>query len=389
MDRFDVVVIGGGIHGAGAAQAAAAAGYSVLLLEKNSLAYGSSSRSSKLIHGGLRYLESAQFHLVHECLHERDLLTRLAPELVHLERFYVPIYQSTSRSRFTLRTGLTLYALLGGLTASSRFHALNKNQWPTLDGLIQKELKAVYQYYDGRTDDYLMTHAVMRSAIELGAESMIPAEFISASCQQESIEVCYQANGITQYCQAATLVNATGSWINQVLAKITPVKAAMAIDLVQGTHLVLDGLPINHCFYLEAPQDKRAIFLLPWKGKTLLGTTETGYTGLPENVTPQASEKDYLLAVARHYFPDAFTQNHTVSIIDDFAGLRVLPASKGDDFNKPRDTVLYQSHNRVINVYGGKLTTYRLTAERIMKKLQPVLPSRKTKALTRNIRLTP
>ena len=113
MDNYDVLIIGGGIHGVGTAQAAAAAGYSVLLLEKNHLAYGTSSRSSKLIHGGLRYLESAQISLVYECLHERHLLTQLAPDLVRLEKFYIPVYNNTSRSRLTLRLGLSMYALLG------------------------------------------------------------------------------------------------------------------------------------------------------------------------------------------------------------------------------------------------------------------------------------
>ena len=387
MDRFDVVIIGGGIHGAGAAQAAAAAGHSVLLLEKNSLAYGSSSRSSKLIHGGLRYLESAQFHLVYECLHERHLLTRIAPELVSLESFYIPVYETTSRSRLKLFSGLTLYALLGGLKASTHFHVLNRKQWRSLDGLTQQGLKAVYQYYDGRTDDRALTHAVMHSAIELGAESKIPAEFISASCDHDNVHITYMENAITKHCQASVLINAAGAWVNPVLQKISPASPTMNIDLVQGTHLVLDGLPVKHCFYFEAPQDKRAVFLLPWKSKTLLGTTETHFSGQPENVSALQHEKDYLLDVARHYFPDSFTGNKTVNVVDEFAGLRVLPSGNKNDFNKPRDTVLYQSHARVVSIYGGKLTTYRLTAERLMKKLHKVLLAREVKAFTSNIKL--
>ena len=387
MDRFDVVVIGGGIHGVGAAQAAAAAGFSVLLLEKNHLAYGSSSRSSKLIHGGLRYLESGQFSLVYECLHERHLLTRLAPDLVYLDRFYIPVYDSTSRSRVTLRTGLSLYAALGGLHAASRFKTLAKKQWPSLDGLKLQGMKAVYQYFDGRTDDVALTAAVMRSAAELGAESIVPAEFISAECEQDKVHIAYTVNGIKKHCEAKALVNASGAWINPVLEKIRPARSVRPVDLVQGTHLLLDNLAINHCFYLEAPQDKRAIFLLPWKNKTLLGTTETLFSGQADNVLPLQSEQDYLLEVVQHYFPCYFSGRHVISVVDKFAGLRVLPTGEGDDFSKPRDTVLYQSHDRVINVYGGKLTTYRLTAQRIMKKLQAVLPVREVKAVTHKIKL--
>lgn len=389
MDSYDIVVIGGGIHGAGAAQAAAAAGYSVLLLEKNNLAYGSSSRSTKLIHGGLRYLESAQFHLVHECLQERHLLVHLAPDLVYLDSFYVPIYESTSRSRFTLLTGLSLYAVLGGLKTSTHFHLLSKNQWPSLDGLKQQGLKAVFQYYDGRTDDRLLTRAVMNSAIELGAESAIPAEFISAECRNEHVDVTYTENGKKNYCQTSVLVNATGAWINPVLEKITPAVPLMNVDLVQGTHLVLDEMPVKHCYYFEAPQDKRAIFLLPWKDKTLLGTTETHFSGQPDNVLPLQQEKDYLLKIVQHYFPDYSAGSKMPNVVDEFAGLRVLPSGKKSDFSKPRDTVLYRSHDRVINIYGGKLTTYRLTAERIIKKLHNVLPVRQERALTRNIILKP
>ena len=384
MAYYDVVVIGGGIHGVGVAQAAAAAGFSVLLLEKNELASGSSSRSSKLIHGGLRYLESAQFSLVHECLHERHLLMSLAPDLVSLDRFYIPVYESTSRSSMTLRAGLFLYAILGGLKVSTRFHALSKKHWSSLDSLKQQGLKAVYQYYDARTDDHALTHAVMHSAIELGTELIMPATFVSAQCEQDRVHISYLDNGIEKHCEASALVNATGAWINSVLEKIKPASSVMAIDLVQGTHLVLADMPIQHCFYLEAPQDKRAIFLMPWKNKTLLGTTETHFSGLPENVHPQQDEKDYLIDVAQHYFPEH--KNFTVA--DEFAGLRVLASAEENDFNKPRDTVLYKSQNRVINIYGGKLTTYRSTAERVMKKLSSVLPSAKRKALTDNIKLT-
>ncbi len=384
MAYYDVVIIGGGIHGVGVAQAAAAAGFSVLLLEKNELASGSSSRSSKLIHGGLRYLESAQFSLVHECLHERHLLMSLAPDLVSLDRFYIPIYESTSRSSMTLHAGLFLYAILGGLKDSTRFHVLSKKHWSSLDGLKRQGLKAVYQYYDARTDDHALTHAVMHSAIELGTELIMPATFVSAQCEQDRVHISYLDNGVEKHCEASALVNATGAWINSVLEKIKPASSVMAIDLVQGTHLVLADMPIQHCFYLEAPQDKRAIFLMPWKNKTLLGTTETHFNGLPENVHPQQAEKDYLIDVAQHYFPE----HNNFTVADEFAGLRVLASAEENDFNKPRDTVLYKSQNRVINIYGGKLTTYRSTAERVMKKLSPVLPPGKRKALTENIKLT-
>ena len=372
MEHYNVVVIGGGIHGSGTAQAMAAAGYKVMLLEKKQLANGSSSRSSKLIHGGLRYLESAQFSLVHECLYERHLLTQIAPELVRLEKFYIPIYDTTSRSRFTLRMGLSLYALLGGLEKSTWFRSLASSKWSSLDGLKQDDLKAVYQYTDGRTDDKALTRAVMQSAIVLGAQLAMPAEMQSAQVEPDKVNITYDDSGISKHVTSDLLVNASGPWVNKVLEKITPLEKGMNIELVQGAHLLLDNLPIQHCFYLESPHDTRAIFLLPWKNKTLIGTTETTYQGAPDNVVYD-------------YFPD-----HTeFSISETFAGLRVLPAVGEDHFSKSRDTILERSHPRVINIYGGKLTTYRLVSERIVEQCQNVLPQKKRITTTNKLILNP
>ena len=163
--KYDVVVVVGGINGVGAAQAAAAAGHSVLLIEKQGLASGTSSKSSKLVHGGLRYLESYEFGLVRESLLERALLLKLAPELVKLQEFCVPLYESTRRSPLLLRTGLSLYYLLSGFDRNARFGSLSPAEWGELDGLRRDKLKSVFVYTDARTDDALLTEAVMRSAI--------------------------------------------------------------------------------------------------------------------------------------------------------------------------------------------------------------------------------
>lgn len=385
MEHYDVVIIGGGIHGVGTAQAMAAAGYKVLLLEKKQLANGSSSRSSKLIHGGLRYLESAQFSLVHECLYERHLLSRIAPDLVRLEKFHIPVYDTTSRSRFTLRMGLSLYALLGGLKKSTRFRSLSKSEWSSLDGLKQDGLKAVYQYTDGRTDDHALTKAVMHSAIELGADLAMPAEFKDAQVEPDRVTVSYDINGISKQLTTDMVVNTAGPWVNKVLENILPSAQGMKIDLVQGAHLLLNDLPIEHCFYLESPHDRRAIFLLPWKDKTLIGTTETTYQGVADDVVALEKEKEYLFDVVYDYFPD----NTEFSVNDSFAGLRVLPAEGEDHFSKSRDTILKHSHPRVINVYGGKLTTYRLVSERIVAQSRNVLPATKPVTSTDKVMLKP
>ncbi|MCA9189545.1 MAG: FAD-dependent oxidoreductase, partial [Planctomycetales bacterium] len=168
MQDCDILVVGGGIHGVGVAQAAAAAGYRAVLLEQRRLAAGTSSRSSKLIHGGLRYLESGQFRLVRESLRERELLLRLAPGLVHRQPFYIPVYPHMSRPRWKLTIGLTLYWLLGGMESELRFGSVRRQDWDELDGLTTDKLRAVLRYVDAQTDDRALTEAVMRSAESLG-----------------------------------------------------------------------------------------------------------------------------------------------------------------------------------------------------------------------------
>ena len=163
-DLYDVAVIGGGIHGVGVAQAAAAAGYSVVLFEQKELAYGTSSRSSKLIHGGLRYLESFEISLVHESLRERELLIKLAPDLVRRQSFYIPVYDTTKRAAWMMRAGLTMYSILAGLGKSVRFETIPKSQWGNLDDIKTEGLKKVFRYTDGQTDDRLLTQSVMQSA---------------------------------------------------------------------------------------------------------------------------------------------------------------------------------------------------------------------------------
>jgi glycerol-3-phosphate dehydrogenase len=384
--HFDVVIIGGGIHGVGVAQAAASGGHSVLLLEQTGLASATSGRSSKLIHGGLRYLEDLHFSLVRESLRERALLLKLAPGLVRLQVFHIPIFPETSRHPMTIRAGLSLYALLGGLHAANRFRSVRSAEWSGLDGLETNRLQAVYRYYDAQTDDAALTRAVMRSAVELGAELCCPAEFTAAEIGEQGCNVRYVLNGATQCCTASVLVNAAGPWINTVAGRIAPTPPAVAVDLVQGSHLILEGRIEQGAYYLESPVDRRAVFVLPWKGRTLLGTTETRYSGDPAKVVPLVAEEDYLLETLRHYFPRRPQQ-----VVDRFAGLRVLPAAGHTLSARSRETRLVTdaARPRVVAIYGGKLTGYRATAQRVMRLLRLTLPARMPAADTARLMLSP
>jgi glycerol-3-phosphate dehydrogenase len=385
----DVVVIGAGIHGAGVAQACAAAGHSVLVLERSGVAAGSSSRSSKLVHGGLRYLESAQLRLVRESLHERRVLLRVAPELVRMQVFHIPVYPATHRRPWQLRAGLALYSLLSG--AGGGHGTVPRSRWDALDGLDPTGLEQVFWYHDAQTDDALLTAAVLRSAGSLGAQLLVPASFSGAELHGDGVQVRYEQAGREQECSARVLVNAAGPWAAGLARLVTPAPALPAVELVQGTHLVLDGAPQSGCYYVESPHDGRAVFVLPWRGKLLLGTTEVRYSGDPARVAPGEQERHYLLGVLRHYFP-RFRDVAAHPVVEEFAGLRVLPGGGGRAFHRSRETMLVPDRRvppRMLTVLGGKLTTYRAVAGRVLGLIAPSLPQRPALARTDELPLSP
>ena len=390
MSQFDVIVVGAGIHGVGVAQAVAAAGQKVLLLEQHSPAFGTSSRSSKLIHGGLRYLESGQFHLVRESLLERTLMLKNAPELVRLRAFHIPLYRETRRKPWQIMLGLSLYSVLGGFQRGCRFGLLSKKEWSHLDGLETDNLRAVFRYYDGQTDDALLTRSVLQSAVRLGAEVHIPAKLIHAELHNTGVRATVQQHDRSIDVDAKVLVNATGPWINHTLQCVTPTPPLRLLELVQGTHLVLPGQVTRGIYYVESPRDGRAVFVMPWYGETLIGTTETRYRGDPGDVKPLQAEVNYLLQIMKHYFPQRAARAEDIE--HSFAGVRVLPAGSGHAFHRPRDTVLdtdRASKPRLISIVGGKLTGWRATAEQVMQRIESSLPVRERRADTRSIPLYP
>jgi glycerol-3-phosphate dehydrogenase len=385
--EFDLVVVGGGIHGAGVAQAAAAAGQRVLLLEKRYPAAETSSRSSKLIHGGLRYLETGQFGLVRESLRERELLLKLAPGLVRRVPFFIPVYRQTRRRPWQIRIGLTLYALLGGLRRNTWFRSVPRRDWGRFGGLSTDGLQAVFQYSDAQTDDAALTRAVAKSAKSLGATLHWPAELIAANRTENGFRVEYRHEGEKRECQTACLVNATGPWINAVRERVFPPPPGKDVDLVQGAHILLDRRLCDGVLYVESPRDGRAVFIMPWgESQSLVGTTETTLTDPPDDPQPLAEEIEYLEQTLRHYYPDC-----DAAITGQFAGVRVLPRGEGIAFRRPRETVLVtddDSRPRYLAIYGGKLTCYRATAERVLHRLRHSLPPRTRIASTRDLPLT-
>jgi len=382
----DVLVIGGGIHGVGAAQAAAAAGFEVVLLEQSHLAAGTSSRSSKLIHGGLRYLESAQFALVRESLHERELLLKLAPTIVKRRPFFIPVYPATSRRPWLMRIGLGMYWMFAGMGEFARFGSVPRSQWQDLDGLNTHGLQQVFKYWDAQTDDVSLTQAVMRSARDLGAQLICPARFESAEITRDMCNVRYSAGSGIRQIKAAAVINAAGPWARGVARRFSPSLPDLDVENVQGAHLELPGKIERGCYYVEAPGDKRATFVMPWKNDTtLLGTTEHKYNGDPGAVEPLPEETVYLLEIYHHYFPERSTE-----VLNQWAGLRVLPSEKRSAFARSRETQLpvdNEDRPRVVSVFGGKLTTYRATSLQVMGLLKRTLPEVRARADTSELPL--
>ncbi len=384
--HVEVLVIGGGIHGVGVAQAAAAAGYQTLIVEKTDWAAGTSSKSSKLIHGGLRYLQTFQFKLVRESLRERGLLLKLAPELVHPIKFYIPIYDHSTYRPWQIRAGLTLYSLLSGLKPLSRFRKLNRDEWRSLAGLRQQGLQAVYCYWDGQTNDRLLTQAVKNSAVDMGAQAWCPAEVTAVVKVENGYHVRLNHKQQVREITADLVVNAAGPWVNHLLDNVRPSPQRFDVDLVAGSHLVLKGQVADFIYYLEAPQDQRAIFVMPWgEGDTLLGTTEVKFQGEPEELRCSPQEEGYLLGVLQHYFP-----GFSAEVIGRQAGLRVLPRTNKRAFFAPRETVYAYDNKgnpKLISIYGGKLTGYRATAEHVMKVVRKSLGRRARLARTDQLSL--
>lgn len=288
-----------------------------------------------------------------------------------------------------MRIGLSIYALLGGMGPDTRFQMVSRNEWGSLDGLETAGLQAVFRYYDGHTDDAALTRAVVRSAENLGAEVLTCATFAGAELREDGVKVNFLHKDQERFCKAKVLINAAGPWVNGVLEKIQPAMAGLPVDLVQGTHIILAGNVEEGIYYVEAPRDRRAVFVMPWKGRLLVGTTETPFVGEPEGSRPLQKEVDYLLETLSHYFP-RYRSIGREDVLEFFAGLRVLPTGKGAAFGRSRETILHVDRDarpRVLSIYGGKLTAYRATAEKVLRRVAASLPVRPPAADTKELSL--
>ncbi|MBO0662181.1 glycerol-3-phosphate dehydrogenase [Jiella sp. MQZ9-1] len=375
MKNYDIFVIGGGINGCGIARDAAGRGYTVGLAEMNDLASGTSSWSTKLIHGGLRYLEHYEFKLVRHALMEREVLWRIAPHIIRPLRFILP-HHSGLRPKWLLRLGLFLYDHIGGrkqLKATDKVDLSGPLGEP-----LKNEFKIGFEYSDARVDDARLVVLNARSAKDKGADIMVRTKLAAARRENGLWHLTLRdtVSGEETAATARFLVNTGGPWVDLILRGAIGRNEARHIRLVQGSHIVTKQLYAHDRAYIFQNSDGRIIFTIPYEGEfTLVGTTDQDYQGDPGAVAITDGEIDYLLASASEYFKSPVTRD---DIVWTFSGVRPLfddGASKAQEAT--RDYVLRVEGGNgepgLLNCFGGKITTYRVLAEDAMKQIEEVI----------------
>ena len=372
---FDLLVIGGGINGAGIARDAAGRGLSVLLVEKADLASATSSSSSKLVHGGLRYLEHFEFRLVAESLAEREIMLRIAGHLTWPTRFIAP-HVPGLRPRWMIRVGLFLYDHLARRSLLPASQSVRLDHAPYASGL-RPELKHGFIYSDCRVDDARLVVVNVLDAAKRGARVLVGTECHSARRAGGGWEARL-SNGDTV--QARAIVNCAGPWVKQVLNRHLGEATRDSVRLVKGSHIVLPRLyEGEHAFILQN-DDRRVVFLIPYEERyTLVGTTDVDYDGDPASPLASDAEVDYLCRAAGRYLARAPTP---AEVRWRYCGVRPLYDDGSDDPSSiTRDYTLRVDDDRgaapVLSVFGGKITTYRRLAEHVMEKLAAYFPAMK------------
>lgn len=362
--QFDLIIIGTGINGAGIARDAAMRGLKVLLLDKGDIASGTSSASTRLIHGGLRYLEHFEFGLVRESLRERETLLKIAPHLVKPLAITIPIYLHSERGRATIRAGMIAYDLLSWGKSLPRHRMLSRaetlSQSPGLnpDGLLGSA-----QYFDAQIE--FAERLVVENALDARVHGAEVVTYAPVTKLTPDGGVEFVSDGKTHFARARVIVNAAGPWVDQLLER-APVKSERLIGGTKGSHIVVAPFPgaSNSAIYLEAQSDQRPFFIIPWNGNYLIGTTDVRFEDDPDQVRSELWEMDYLLAETSRAFPDARLTRE--QILFTYSGVRPLPWTRNEDEQSITRRHFIREHPRMknlISIVGGKLTTYRSLAE--------------------------
>ncbi|WP_337022621.1 MULTISPECIES: glycerol-3-phosphate dehydrogenase [unclassified Pantoea] len=375
-NTLDLFVIGGGINGAGIARDAAGRGLSVMMCEKDDLAQGTSSRSGKLVHGGLRYLEYYEFRLVREALIEREVLLNAAPHIIWPMRFVLP-HSPTDRPAWLVRLGLFLYDNLGGRKKLPGTRSLDLMRDPEGAPILDSYSKG-FEYSDCWVDDARLVALNAVDAAERGATILPRTRCVSAKRISGKWEVTIQdeASGTQRTVYAKVLVNAAGPWVLDIVNQVTQTKSNRSVRLVKGSHIIVPKFWEGQQAYLVQNTDKRVIFINPYEGdKALIGTTDIPWQGKAEAVTADDSEQQYLIDVVNRYFK---VKLRASDVITRFSGVRPLfDDGKGNPSAVTRDYVFDlddQQNAPLLHVFGGKITTFRKLAEHAIQKLAPFFP---------------
>jgi glycerol-3-phosphate dehydrogenase len=381
VPTYDLVIVGGGINGAGIARDAALRGLRVILLEKSDFGSGTTSWSSRLIHGGLRYLEYAEIPLVYESLHERRYLRKIAPHLINPIRITIPIYERSKRGPLLIRLGMIAYDLLSIGKALPRHRMLRREELlREVPGLNTEGLRAGAQYYDAQVTfaERLVLENIIAAA-EAGADvKNYCAVDVIGPHDGESMNVSYvdQDSGAKSRVKGRLVVNASGPWVDRVL-RTTGTKTRRLMGGTKGSHIVVGdfkGAP-GDAIYAEAAADGRPFFIIPWNGQYLIGTTDIRYGQDPDNARASKREIQYLLAETNLVFPEAGLSPDDVHYA--YAGVRPLPRRKKGPESAITRRHIIKRHRQplagIISIIGGKLTTFRNLAEQTVDRVNKVL----------------
>jgi glycerol-3-phosphate dehydrogenase len=381
MPDYDIVVIGGGITGAGIARDAALRGIKVALFEKGDFASGTSSKSSKLVHGGLRYLEHGEIGLVFESVSERRVQTRVAPHLVRPLPFIIPIYKGAKPGLELMNVGLWIYDSLA-LFRSPKLHKTFRGTRAALElepKLEPKGLKGVLEYYDCATDDARLVLENAIDATNLGAHCHTYTEVLRFDREPDKrirgVVVRDRLTGETRTVTSRAVVLAAGAWTDEMIRRFEIPMERPLLRRTKGVHIVVprERLPLARAITLISPVDQRVMFAIPWRERTVLGTTDTDFTGSADEVAADADDVKYLCDSGNGYFPGAALTPDDV--IATWAGLRPLIAAPPnvDESEISREHEIFTKTDGLVIIAGGKLTTYRRMAREAVGKTLELL----------------
>nr|WP_297784116.1 glycerol-3-phosphate dehydrogenase/oxidase [uncultured Allomuricauda sp.] len=371
-DRYDLVIIGGGITGAGIALDASSRGMKVLLLEKGDFASGTSSKSTKLIHGGLRYLKQFDFWLVKEVGSERAIVHKLAPHLVLPEKMLLPLIEGGSYGKWLTSIGLKVYDILAQVSGDDKRQMLEKKEAMKLEPLLPKKILNGAGYYaEYRTDDARLTMENLKTSLKFGAEIFNytkVTDFIYEDEKVAGVKFTDEALGDEYSVSSKYVINAAGPWVDE-LRSVNQSKKGKRLHLTKGVHLVFpkEKLPVKQSVYFDIP-DGRMMFAIPRGKVTYIGTTDTNYNSDKDHVTTELADAIYLISAVNNMFPDI--ELELDDIISSWAGLRPLIHEEGKSASElSRKDEIFTSDTGLVSIAGGKLTGYRKMAERAVNRI--------------------